>query len=33
MTLANSRCRQLLWLWVCGMATTALLMIASSAAA
>jgi hypothetical protein len=33
MTLVNSRCRQSLWLWVCGMATTALLMIASSTAA
>ena len=33
MTLANRRCRQSLWLWVCGMATTALLMIAWSAAA
>jgi len=33
MTLANSRFRQSFWLWVCGMATTALLMIASSAAA
>jgi len=29
----NSRCRQVLWLWVCGVATAALLMIASSAAA
>jgi hypothetical protein len=28
-----NRCRQSFWLWVCGMATTALLMIASSAAA
>jgi hypothetical protein len=33
MTLANTRCRQSMWLWVCGMATTALLMIVSSAAA
>jgi hypothetical protein len=33
MTLGNSRCRQVVWLWVCGTATTALLMIASSAAA
>ena len=31
--LANSRCRQSLWLWVCGVATVALLTIASSAAA
>ena len=30
---ANSRCRESLWLWVCGVATAALLMIASSAAA
>ena len=27
------RCRPSFWLWVCGVATTALLMIASSAAA
>lgn len=33
MTLANSRCRPSFWLWVCGTATAALLMIASSAAA
>jgi hypothetical protein len=30
---ASHRCRQALWLWVCGIATAALLMIASSAAA
>jgi len=30
---AASRCRQSFWLWVCGTATAALLMIASSAAA
>jgi len=30
---ASNRCRQSLWLWVCGTATAALLMIASSAAA
>jgi hypothetical protein len=30
---ANNRCRQVLWLWVCGVATAALLTIASSAAA
>jgi hypothetical protein len=29
----HNRCRQVLWLWVCGVATTALLMIAPSAAA
>jgi hypothetical protein len=29
----DNRCRQSLWLWVCGAATAALLMIASSAAA
>jgi hypothetical protein len=31
--IAQNRCRQSFWLWVCGMATAALLMIASSAAA
>ena len=30
---APDRCRQSFWLWVCGTATAALLMIASSAAA
>ena len=30
---APDRCRQSFWLWVCGVATAALLMIASSAAA
>jgi hypothetical protein len=30
---ANCRCRPSFWLWVCGTATAALLMIASSAAA
>ena len=29
----NGRCRPSFWLWVCGTATAALLMIASSAAA
>jgi hypothetical protein len=29
----NRQCRQSFWLWVCGVATAALLMIASSAAA
>jgi hypothetical protein len=29
----DNQCRQSLWLWVCGVATAALLMIASSAAA
>jgi hypothetical protein len=29
----SNQCRQSLWLWVCGVATAALLMIASSAAA
>jgi hypothetical protein len=29
----SNRCRQSLWLWVCGTATAALLMVASSAAA
>ena len=33
MTLAKVRCRPSFWLWVCGTATTALFMIASSAAA
>lgn len=30
---ASNRSRQSFWLWVCGVATAALLMIASSAAA
>ena len=32
-SLANCRYRPSFWLWVCGTATAALLMIASSAAA
>ncbi len=30
---AGNRCRPSFWLWVCGVATAALLMIAASAAA
>ena len=29
----SDECRQSLWLWVCGIATAAVLLIASSAAA